>query len=59
MGRLVNELLDLARMEAGHIQLTLEEVNLHSFMNRIIHKFQGLARDNEILLSAEIGEEYT
>lgn len=54
MGRLVNELLDLARMEAGHIQLTIEEVNLSSFINRIIHKFQGLARDTEIQLNAEI-----
>jgi two-component system, OmpR family, sensor histidine kinase ResE len=54
MGRLVNELLDLARMEAGHIQLTLDEVNLHSFMNRIVHKFQGLARDNDIHLSADL-----
>lgn len=54
MGRLVNELLDLARMEAGHIQLTIENVNLHSFMNRIIHKFQGLAKDNGINLTLEI-----
>ncbi|MCM3766522.1 cell wall metabolism sensor histidine kinase WalK [Neobacillus niacini] len=57
MGRLVNELLDLARMEAGHIQLTLEEVNLEIFINRIIHKFQGLAKDNGIHLHAEIEEE--
>jgi two-component system, OmpR family, sensor histidine kinase ResE len=54
MGRLVNELLDLARMEAGHLQLTLEEVNLSTFMNRIIHKFQGLARDNEINLTVNL-----
>ncbi len=54
MGRLVNELLDLARMEAGHIQLSMEEINLSSFINRIIHKFQGLAKDNEIYLDAEI-----
>ncbi|MFL6557284.1 MAG: ATP-binding protein, partial [Bacillus sp. (in: firmicutes)] len=54
MGRLVNELLDLARMEAGHIQLTMEEINLSTFINRIIHKFQGLAKDNEIQLYAEI-----
>ena len=54
MGRLVNELLDLARMEAGHLQLTLEEINISSFINRIIHKFQGLAKDNEIQLFAEI-----
>jgi two-component system sensor histidine kinase ResE len=57
MGRLVNELLDLARMEAGHIQLTMEDVNLSSFINRIIHKFQGLAKDNEIQLYAEIENE--
>ncbi|MEH7302430.1 ATP-binding protein [Neobacillus drentensis] len=55
MGRLVNELLDLARMEAGHLQLTIEEVDLSSFINRIIHKFQGLAKDNEIQLTVEIG----
>lgn len=54
MGRLVNELLDLARMEAGHIQLTKETVNLSSFMNRIIHKFQGLAKEHNIHLTAEL-----
>jgi two-component system sensor histidine kinase ResE len=54
MGRLVNELLDLARMEAGHLQLNIECVNLSSFINRIIHKFQGLAKDNEIQLYADI-----
>jgi two-component system, OmpR family, sensor histidine kinase ResE len=59
MGRLVNELLDLARMEAGHLQLTMEEMNIPSFINRIIHKFQGLAKDNEIQLFAEIENEIT
>jgi two-component system sensor histidine kinase ResE len=59
MGRLVNELLDLARMEAGHIQLTIEEVNLSSFINRIIRKFQGIAKENEINISANVSEEVT
>ncbi|WP_042355229.1 ATP-binding protein [Bacillus rubiinfantis] len=54
MGRLVNELLDLARMEAGHIQLTMEEINLSTFINRIIHKFQGLAKESGIHLEAII-----
>ncbi|WML30828.1 ATP-binding protein [Neobacillus sp. OS1-32] len=54
MGRLVNELLDLARMEAGHLQLTKEKVNVSTFINRIIHKFQGLAKENEIYLNTEI-----
>ncbi|OLS40197.1 ATP-binding protein [Bacillus sp. MRMR6] len=57
MGRLVNELLDLARMEAGHIQLTVEVMDLDSFMNRIVHKFQGLARENDIYLSAELDKD--
>ncbi|WP_251555235.1 ATP-binding protein [Neobacillus muris] len=56
MGRLVNELLDLARMEAGHIQLTIDEVNLSGFIQRIIHKFQGMAKENGIQLFAEIEE---
>jgi two-component system sensor histidine kinase ResE len=59
MGRLVNELLDLARMESGHIHLTLEKVELSSFMNRIIRKFQGLARDNGIQLNLGIEAEMT
>ncbi|MDN3016662.1 ATP-binding protein [Paenibacillus sp. BSR1-1] len=54
MGRLVNELLDLARMEAGHIQLTIDEINISTFIHRIIHKFQGLAKDNAIQLHADI-----
>jgi two-component system, OmpR family, sensor histidine kinase ResE len=57
MGRLVNELLDLARMEAGHIQLSKEEIDISSFIQRIIRKFQGLAKENDIHLSAKLQEE--
>lgn len=59
MGRLVNELLDIARMEAGHLQLSMEEITISSFINRIIYKFQGLAKDSGIQLSAEIANEGT
>src|SRR5690625_3546210 len=51
MGRLVNELLDLARMEAGHAQLNLTDVNLIDFTNRIMKKFQGIAYERKIALS--------
>ncbi|SFA98046.1 MULTISPECIES: ATP-binding protein [unclassified Bacillus (in: firmicutes)] len=57
MGRLVNELLDLARMEAGHIALTKEEMDVPNYIHRIIRKFQGLARDNEITISAGVNKE--
>src|SRR5690625_432726 len=48
MSRLVNDLLDLGRMEAGHEQLRKETVHLESFINRIIKKFNGVAEDNHI-----------
>ncbi|WP_152654649.1 ATP-binding protein [Oceanobacillus sp. CFH 90083] len=51
MGRLVNELLDLARMEAGQIQLHMDSVAVQAFVERIVHKFQGLAAENEVELS--------
>lgn len=50
MGRLVNELLDLARMEAGRIQLNLESVELDLYVERIIKKFDGLAEENQVTL---------
>ena len=42
MGRLVNELLDLARMEAGHMQLNLEEVNLLHLLIELFISFKDL-----------------
>lgn len=52
MGRLVNELLDLARMESGKVQLNLEEVHIHEFVEKIIRKFQGIAKEKNIALEA-------
>jgi two-component system, OmpR family, sensor histidine kinase ResE len=57
MGRLVNDLLDLARMEAGHITLNYETVQLAPYIGRIIRKFQGLAKEKQIDLSAEFKNE--
>ncbi|PLR66716.1 ATP-binding protein [Bacillus sp. UMB0893] len=54
MGRLVNDLLDLARMEAGHITLNYEEISIHEFIEKINRKFQGLAKDKKISLSSSV-----
>lgn len=54
MGRLVNELLDLARMEAGHLSLNKSEVEIGSFIERIVKKFKGLAKEKQIKIVAEI-----
>ncbi|WP_053363991.1 ATP-binding protein [Bacillus sp. FJAT-27251] len=50
MGRLVNELLDLARMQAGHIQLETEITEIEPYINRIIRKFQTLAKEKNLEL---------
>lgn len=51
MGRLVNELLDLSRMEAGHIQLNLETIDVEDFVVRILNKFSLRALESNIRLS--------
>src|SRR5699024_3387220 len=48
LSRLVNDLLDLGRMEAGHEQLRKEQIDVQSYINRIIKKFNGVAEDNNI-----------
>ncbi|QXE00305.1 ATP-binding protein [Terribacillus sp. DMT04] len=50
IGRLVNQLLDLARMEAGDTHLVTEDVDINPFLERIVRKFQGLADDRQIKL---------
>ncbi|MDT8860067.1 ATP-binding protein [Alkalihalobacillus sp. MEB130] len=57
MGRLVNELLDIARMEAGHVELNLEQIEVQSFAERIVRKFHGLAREQGIELTMEMSKE--
>ncbi|MFD2445900.1 ATP-binding protein [Bacillus sp. CGMCC 1.16607] len=56
MGRLVNELLDLARMEAGHLLLSIDKVDIPVYIQRIIRKFQGLAKEKDINLSVSMTE---
>ncbi len=57
MGRLVTDLLDLARMESGHMTLYKDEISVIPFMNRIVNKFTQTARDNEVSLQVEFPQE--
>lgn len=56
MGRLVNELLDLARMESGHIDLNLEKLPVSAYFNRIIRKFSGVSMEHGVKLDLEISD---
>jgi len=57
MGRLVKDLLDLARMEAGHIEVKLEPVDLTALMRRVHRKFSVYAKEREIQLACTLPEE--
>lgn len=50
MGRLVEDLLDLTRMESGHYEMACEEVNLILLSERAVRKFSALAADKGIQL---------
>jgi len=50
MGRLVKDLLDLARMEAGHLELTLQQVDVNALLGRVYRKFSALAKERGIAL---------
>jgi two-component system sensor histidine kinase ResE len=57
MERLVNDLLDLARMEAGHSQLNLRIVDLNLLLQRIHRKFNVFAKENGIDLICRLPRE--
>ncbi|MDQ0219030.1 two-component system sensor histidine kinase ResE [Peribacillus cavernae] len=57
MGRLVNDLLDLGRMEAGHITLNYDSVELNSYLKRIASKFYGLAKEKDIKIVTHMQDE--
>ncbi|MFD0680961.1 MULTISPECIES: ATP-binding protein [unclassified Paenibacillus] len=57
MGRLVRDLLDLARMETGNLELHFRPMDVGSFMKRIHRKFAVLSKDQNISLTCELPEQ--
>ncbi|QFF98673.1 HAMP domain-containing protein [Psychrobacillus glaciei] len=53
MGRLVTELLDLARLESGYLSIFKEEVSIIPTIERITQKFDQIAKENNIRLVLE------
>ncbi len=49
--RLINQLLDLSRLEMGRMSLQAQETDLITFLNRIVQSFESQARLKNIRLS--------
>lgn len=53
MSRLVTDLLDLARMESGHMTLYKEDVPFVAVIERMTHKFDQTAKEKHVHLQIE------
>lgn len=61
MGRLVTDLLDLARMESGHIRLYKDVVPISVSLERMTQKFAQVAKEKQVqlLFESELSEDVT
>ncbi len=57
MGRLVKDLLDLAKMEAGHLEMQFAKVNMSQLIQRVHRKFSVMAKEKSIHLLTDIPDE--
>lgn len=51
---LIGDVLDIARIESGHLNLTPERSNPHQLLNSVARVFDGLARQKSIELKVDI-----
>ncbi|MBN2992539.1 transporter substrate-binding domain-containing protein, partial [Pseudomonas cedrina subsp. fulgida] len=51
---LIGDILDIARIESGHLSLTLAPANLHELLASVVRVFEGLARDKGLQLQVEL-----
>ncbi len=54
--RMINDLLDLSRIESGRMELQRTAVNLGSLAREVVELFQGTAREQSITLEAHIDD---
>ncbi len=57
LNRLVNDLLDLAKMESGEVVLNLSDFNLNELIRRCIIKLEAIIEQKRILVEASFEEE--
>jgi len=53
LGRLVDELFDLARLDANEVQPALEPFSLPELVQDVVHKFELRAGQREVILQAD------
>ncbi|WP_432707751.1 transporter substrate-binding domain-containing protein [Pseudomonas fluorescens] len=54
MLELIGDILDIARIESGHLSLTLEPANLRELLASVARVFEGLARAKGVALQVQL-----
>lgn len=57
LNRLISDLLDISRIEAGKIQLAKQQVDITRVINEVLDSFQAMANEKNILLKASCGSD--
>jgi signal transduction histidine kinase len=57
LNRLVNDLLDLAKLEAGEMKLTLRNFDINELIRRCIIKLEALITEKDISIEADFEDE--
>lgn len=53
---LINDVLDISKIEAGKLELTLKPVNLMRFLKQLVAMFELRAEEAELAFTVELGE---
>ncbi|MCR8660330.1 cell wall metabolism sensor histidine kinase WalK [Paenibacillus endoradicis] len=56
MGRLVNDFLDVARMEAGHMNMKHQLVDVNMLLSRVARKFTVFSKERDVELVSQFSE---
>jgi two-component system sensor histidine kinase EvgS len=51
---LIGDILDIARIESGHLTLAPERVDIKALLQSVVRVFEGLARQKSLLLSLQV-----
>ena len=54
--RLINEILDIAKMESGRLEWHMESLNLQTLVQHAVHATSQLFRDKYVELEVELGD---